>query len=69
MADSLGVTMATGLMAEVWAGDRSRAKRTAAEPVELEAKPTDSVSRERGSQHWFTGYKKIFKRFNLLFII
>lgn len=51
-ADSLGVNMATGLMAEVRAGDRCRTKGTAAEPVELETKPTDSVLRERGSQHW-----------------
>lgn len=48
MAHSLWVNMATGLMAEVRAGGRRRAKGTAAEPVELETKPTDSVSRERG---------------------
>lgn len=51
MAYSLGVTVATGLEAEVGAGDRSRAEGTTAEPVELETKPSDSVSRERGSQY------------------
>lgn len=48
MADSLGVHVAAGLIAEVRAADRRRAKGTAAEPVELEAKPTDSVSRGNG---------------------
>lgn len=52
MADSLRVTPALGLMAEVRTGDRSKAKRTATEPVKLETKPTNSDSRERGSQHW-----------------
>lgn len=51
-ADSLRGTMATGLMAEVRAGDRCRTKGTAAEPVELETKPTDNVPGERKSQHW-----------------
>lgn len=49
MANGLWVKVATGVMAEVRAGDRCRAKGTAAEPVELETKPTDSVSRGRGS--------------------
>ena len=53
MADSLGVHLATGLMAEVRTADRCRAKGTAAKPVELETKPTDSVARKRGTQHWF----------------
>lgn len=48
MTDSLGVTMATGLRAEIRTGDRCRAKGTAAEPVEFETKPTDSVSRRKG---------------------
>lgn len=49
MTNGLWVSVATGQMAEVRAGDRCRAKGTAAEPVELETKPTDSVSRGRGS--------------------
>lgn len=44
MADSLRVTMATSLMAEVSAGDRRWTKGAATEPVELETKPRDSVS-------------------------
>lgn len=47
VADSLGVNLAMSLMAEVRAGDGCRAKGTAAEPVELETKPTENVSRER----------------------
>lgn len=44
MANSLRVSMATSLAAEVGAGDWRRAKRTATEPVELETQP--GVSRE-----------------------
>lgn len=63
MADSLRVTVATGLMAEVRTGDGSRAKGTAAEPVEIETKPTKSVLREMGPQHWLKCQKKEKKRF------
>lgn len=40
MANSLWVTVATSLVAEVRAGDWRRAKRTAAVPVEFETQPT-----------------------------
>ena len=48
MTDSLRVNMATGLTAEVGTGDRCRSKGTAAEPVELKTKPTESVFEGKG---------------------
>lgn len=43
VADSLWVTMTTGVMAEVGTGDRCRAEGAAAVPVKFETKPKKNV--------------------------